>query len=152
MWIKQCFIITDDEILNTYVNLSEELMVSFSSVTDSLPLIIHMSSMKEGKVKTKENNYLADNLYWKHGAGWRTSSGFRQLLKSKWISYPGIFPKWNGDFEGSTEKCSLISEYLNQIEEHQSVRTQLSASIAEIVNAVKVSVIRAEDSRVLGDM
>ena len=53
------------------------------------------------------------------------------------------------DFPQEVER---IKSLLSESEEYNTLRSQLNANIAEVANNVKISIVKAEDSRVLRDM
>ena len=53
------------------------------------------------------------------------------------------------DFPLEVEK---IKSLLAEAEQFNTLRSQLNANIAEVANNVKVSIVKAEDARVLRDM
>ena len=54
-----------------------------------------------------------------------------------------------GEFPLEVERIKTL---LSEAEQFNTLRSQLNANIAEVANNVKVSIVKAEDSRVLRDM
>ena len=53
------------------------------------------------------------------------------------------------DFPQEIEKIKVL---LAEAEQYNTLRSQLNANIAEVANSVKISIVKAEDARVLKDM
>ncbi len=50
------------------------------------------------------------------------------------------------------QEIERIKTLLTEAEQYNTLRSQLNANIAEVANNVKISIVKAEDARILRDM
>ena len=50
------------------------------------------------------------------------------------------------------QEIDRIKSLLTEAEQYNTLRSQLNANIAEVANNVKISIVKAEDCRILKDM
>ena len=131
MWFDECFIIDPEELSECMKN--DILIVNFIDVESNQPLCLELSPDKGGTLTIHtENMELAGDLI----------ADLCNFLSVKELESNAYFPN----------EVLKFQELLSKVDEYQKLRTQLNASIAEVVNNVKVSILKSEDARVMGNM
>eukprot|EP00742_Colponemidia_sp_Colp-10_P006121 GILJ01006549.1.p1 GENE.GILJ01006549.1~~GILJ01006549.1.p1 ORF type:complete len:712 (+),score=127.24 GILJ01006549.1:705-2840(+) len=134
MWIENNFLLGEyyQNLLQNRKN-QEYLEATFLSLRDNKPLIIRMAQPEGGKVVIKTDDMdLAGELV-------------QDLAASLQLSELESF----AEFPSEMEKFKNV---LVKVDEHNAVRLRLTAEMADSSNLVKTLVVKAEDSRILGDM
>ncbi|XP_041369340.1 Bardet-Biedl syndrome 2 protein homolog [Gigantopelta aegis] len=125
MWINQSFLMMEDLVCEG------ELNIAFMSLRGSGPLIIQMNLSGQITIRTDDMDLAGDII---------------QSLAS-FLNLDDLMS--TADFPNEMEKLSKI---LVDVNEYHSVRQKLTAEMADHSNLIRSMVVRAEDSRIMGDM
>jgi Bardet-Biedl syndrome 2 protein len=129
LWLMQSFGL-DERQVGTFSS-GGSLAASFLSMRDRQPLLIKASP--DGLVQLYTDNMdLAGELV----------TDMCAYLKVADAECVAEFPA----------EMEALGRVLERVEEHNKVRLQMAADVADATNALKALVIRAEDARLLGDM
>mmetsp|Transcript_16107 Transcript_16107/g.40587 ORF Transcript_16107/g.40587 Transcript_16107/m.40587 type:complete len:715 (+) Transcript_16107:67-2211(+) len=123
-WLNSSFNISFDS------KAKDQVVVSFLSLRDSLPLFIDVTGTKV--TFATDNMELAGDLV----------QDLCEFTNTQQLSSVAHFPTAIAEF----------AEVLQAVDDYNQTRLALAAGVADISNSVKELVVRAEDSRILGDL
>ncbi|ESO97302.1 hypothetical protein LOTGIDRAFT_214128 [Lottia gigantea] len=125
LWINQNFLMQED------LECEGNLRVAFMSLRGTGPLIIQMEQNSQMCIKT-DNMDLAGDII-------QSVANFLKIedLQSL-VEYP--------------TEMETLEKVLVKVDDYHSVRQKLTAEMADHSNLIRSMVVRAEDSRIMGDM
>ncbi|XP_064634179.1 Bardet-Biedl syndrome 2 protein homolog [Lineus longissimus] len=125
MWINQNFLLQDD------LSCEGALNVGFISLRGLGPLFFKMESSGQVTIKT-DNMDLAGDII----------QALCIFLKIEDLQVTADFP----------DEMEKLKDVLVKVDEYHAVRQKLTAEMADHSNLIRSLVVRAEDSRIMGDM
>ncbi|XP_076343637.1 BBSome complex member BBS2-like isoform X2 [Tachypleus tridentatus] len=124
LWINQNFLLLED------LEVKGKLHVTFISLRTSQLLVINMDTGGQVTIKTEDMEVAGEVI-----------QSMAQFLNLEDLAVTAEFSK----------EMENLSNLLTKVEELQSVRQRLSADMADNSSVIRSLVIRAEDSRLMGD-
>ncbi|XP_013786899.1 Bardet-Biedl syndrome 2 protein homolog [Limulus polyphemus] len=124
MWINQNFLLLED------LEVKGKLHVTFLSLRTSQLLVINMDTGGQVTIKTEDMEVAGEVI-----------QSMSQFLNLEDLAVTAEF----------SQEMENLSNLLTKVEELQSVRQRLSADMADNSGVIRSLVIRAEDSRLMGD-
>ncbi|CAF0970518.1 unnamed protein product [Adineta steineri] len=126
VWINHHFLLAQEYAPNT-----PSLFVTFLAVRNNEKLIIKMQNTGQITIRTDDME-LAGNIVQSLG----------KFLNIEVLQTAGDFP----------QELETLQKVFSHIEEYQTVRQRISSDMAEHANIIRSFLIRAEDSRLIGDI
>lgn len=129
--MSQCFIL--DEKTQENLEKQEVLDISFINLYDSKPLILNIHSQTDGKILIRTDNMeVAGDLV----------QDLCSFMNIQDMESHAEFPQEMEELKGLIKK----------VNDYNDARLHLVADMAESIRNAKTFVVKAEDSRILGDM
>ncbi|XP_064601546.1 Bardet-Biedl syndrome 2 protein homolog [Liolophura sinensis] len=125
LWINQMFLLQEDLVCEG------SLCVTFMSLRGTGPLVIKMEPSGQVTIRTDDMDLAGDII-----------QALAVFLNVEDLQVTADFPK----------EMEALRQILIRVDEFHSVRQKLTAEMADHSNLIRSMVVRAEDSRLMGDM